>query len=581
MKRYLILSLLVIAAITRPAKAQDPHFSQIQYNPLYLNPAFAGVTEYGKANRLAGIYRDQWRTLPVPYSTTNASFDRLLKKFPKGWLIGGGVSFLYDRAGDGHLSIFNPNLTMNFGKYFNKEKQLLTLGITAGVTIKSLDYLGLQFDNQYNGSSFDPNLPTGEAFSNNNISYPNFTLGLNFRTKIKEKSTLDIGASTSNLHQPNQNFLYYTSSKLPSRHTAYAKAKVGIKDNWNIQPGLFFENQKKANQVLINAIAEVRFSEKKNFGLGFGAGYRAIGNDAAIAYLSFLYKTLRVGAAYDFNVSSFRKATKAQGAFELALNYEFGSVKKEKPCPKCPTYVPSSIETIVRVKYQDSANNLVDTIITNFIPADTVPHQYTDSIELILKPVVMKTVNNIDQTITKTTEKIMSMLPIELYFDNDIPKERKDGDIADYTSLYTTYKTRIKEFTSKSKDGSSSVSQFFADIDKSYSRVDDITKELSNLVDSGYVVTLEFRGYASPLASAEYNQKLSERRITSIIKFFGNRLGEKFKILAGSALAVPFGKTMAPKDISDNRQDLAHSVYSVGASRQRKVEVVGIKIEKK
>ena len=170
MKRYLILALVIVSA-TKSMFAQDPHFSQIQYNPLYLNPAFAGVTEYGKANRLAGLYRDQWRTLPVPYSTTTASYDRLLKKFNKGWLLGGGVSFLYDKAGDGNLSIFNPNLTMNFGKYFNKEKQLITLGITAGITIKSLDSRGLQFDNQYNGSTFDPNLPNNEDFSNNMYKY--------------------------------------------------------------------------------------------------------------------------------------------------------------------------------------------------------------------------------------------------------------------------------------------------------------------------------------------------------------------------------------------------------------------------
>ena len=542
MKRYLILGLLM-AASAKLMLAQDPHFSQIQYNPLYLNPAFAGVTEYGKANRLAGLYRDQWRTLPVPYSTTTASYDRLLKKFQKGWLLGGGVSFLYDKAGDGNLSIFNPNLTMNIGKYFNKEKQLLTVGITAGITVKSLDVLGLQFDNQYNGSTFDPSLPTGETFSNNNVSYANFTLGLNFRTKIKEKTTLDIGGTTSNLHQPNQNFLFFTSSKLPSRHSAYAKAKVGIKDNWNVQPGVFFQNQKKANQVLINAIAEVRFSEKKDFGLGFGAGYRAIDNDAAIAYLSFLYKTLRVGAAYDFNVSGLRKATRAQGAFELVLNYEFGEVKT-KQCPKCPVYIPANVETLVRVRYEDSLNNIVDTVLNQIIPADTVPRQYIDSIELILKPIVVKT-ENPTITIVRTTEKI-----------------------------------KASEFTTKSNESPENVTSFFTQIDKNYNRIDDIVRELSSLVDSGYVVTLEFRGYTSPLASEEYNKKLSERRISSIIKLVDDRLGDNFKVLAKSALAIPFGETMSPKEISDNRKDRAKSVYSIAASKQRKVEIVGIRIEK-
>lgn len=574
MKKYLILGLLVVSA-AKFALAQDPHFSQIQYNPLYLNPALAGVTEYGKANRLAGLYRDQWRTLPVPYSTTTASYDRVLKKFPKGWLLGGGVSFLYDKAGDGNLSIFNPNLTMNFGKYFNSDKQLLTLGITAGITVKSLDALGLQFDNQYNGSSFDPNLPNGETFSNNNVSYPNFTLGLNFRTKIKEKSTLDIGGSTSNLHQPNQNFLFFTSSKLPARHSAYAKAKVAIKDNWNVQPGVFFQNQKKANQVLVNAIAEVRFSEKKDFGVGFGAGYRAIGNDAAIAYLSFLYKTLRIGAAYDFNVSGIRKATKSQGAFELALNYEFGEVKTKK-CPKCPVYVPANVETKVRIRYEDSTNNLVDTVLNQIIPADTVPHQYIDSIELVLKPISLKT-DNPTIVIKNTTEKIMSMLPIELYFDNDMPKESSD---ANYADLYTSYKTRQPAFASKSVDGNDEVGSFFSQIDKNYSRVDDVARELSSLVDSGYVITLEFRGYTSPLATEAYNKKLSERRISSIIKFFDSRLGDNFKILAKSALAIPFGETMSPKEISDSGKDRSKSEFGIAASKQRKVEIVGIRIEK-
>ncbi|HQV78768.1 MAG TPA: PorP/SprF family type IX secretion system membrane protein [Chitinophagales bacterium] len=572
MKRCLIFALLIAFSATF-SWAQDPHFSQIQYNPLYLNPAFAGVTEYDKLNRVAGLYRDQWRTLPVPYSTTTASYDRLLKKFKKGWLLGGGVSFLYDKAGDGNLSIFNPNLTMNVGKYFNKEKQLLTIGITAGITIKTLDQLGLTFDNQYNGSTFDPNIPNGEAFSNNNVSYPNFTLGLNFRTKIKEKTTLDIGGTTSNLHTPNQNFLYLTSSELPARHAAYAKAKVGIKDNWNVQLGFFFQNQRKANQILVNAIAEVRFKEKKDFGLGFGLGYRAMDNDAAITYLSFLYKTLRVGAAYDFNVSDLRKATKAQGAFELALNYEFGVAKKQKPCPE---FVPAEVITIVRVRYEDSLNNLVDTVLNRTIAPANVKGEYIDSIEVIVPAIVIKT-EKPEITITNTSEKILTLLPIELFFDNDMPKTNSKEN---YQELYQEYTSKINEFSKASIDSSTTINSFFNQINNNYSRVDAVLKELEKLVDGGYTVTLEFRGFTSPLASEDYNKKLSERRISSIVSFIDNRLGDNFKVLAKDAQIVPFGETLSPKEISDNRNDKAKSVYSIAASKQRRVEIVGVRIEK-
>jgi len=569
MKRYLILGLLFVSAF-KSLLAQDPHFSQIQYNPLYLNPAFAGVTEYGKANRIAGLYRDQWRTLPVPYSTTTASYDRLLKKFNKGWLLGGGVSFLYDRAGAGHLSIFNPNLTMNFGKYFNKEKQLITLAVTAGITIKSLDYQGLQFDNQYNGSNFDPNLSSGEEFSNNNVSYPNFTVGLNFRTKIKEKSTLDIGGTTSNLHQPEQNFLYNTSSKLPARHSAYAKAKVAINDAWNIQPGVFFQNQRKANQVLVNAIAEVRVGDKKEVGVGFGAGYRAIGNDAAIAYLSVLYKTLRVGAAYDFNVSGLKQATKSQGAFEIALTYEFGNVKPPKNCPVCPKYVPAEVITKVRVKYQDSTLNFVDSTISKIVPSDSVRKEYVDSIEITVPTITVEKIGEVE-----TPPAITSLLPILLHFDNDKPKT---GSETSYIDLYGAYKERKATYEKQSFDGKNKVDQFFTEVDYNFNKLDSVITALSKMVNDGYDITIEFRGFTSPLASVEYNKQLSERRINSIKKLFEQRLGGNYNKITTTELAL--GKLMAPSNISDSGKDRAKSEYGVEASKQRKVEIIGIKIVK-
>lgn len=552
MKRYLILSLLVISAV-KLTLAQDPHFSQIQYNPLYLNPAFAGVTEYGKANRLAGLYRDQWRTLPIPYSTTFASYDRLIKKWDKGWLIGGGLSFLYDRAGDGNLSIFNPNITMNFGKYFNKEKQLITLGVTAGISIKTLDMLGLQFDNQYNGATFEPTLPTGETFSNNSVSYPNFTLGLNFRTKIKEKSTLDIGASTSNLHRPAQNFLYYTTSRLPSRHTAYAKAKVAIKDNWNVQPGVFFQNQRKFNQLLVNAIAEVRFGDKKDFGLGFGAGYRAIDNDAAIAYLSFLYKTLRIGAAYDFNVSGLRKASRSQGAFEIALNYEFGEVKSKRK--KCDTVRITQVQIIT------------DTLIVH----DTVEVKVEKPAEIIEKPC------------DKIAKEINENLPAAVFFDNDVPagKAKETATSENYKDLFDAYMGKKDAFAKQTSD--EEAEELFGKVQVSYAQLEKVFDLLEKYLKDDHKITLNLRGFTSPLADDEYNFNLSKRRIESVKNYLISRNNGALKSYIESGKLkfelLPYGKLAAPAGISDKLSDKKNSIYGKAASLERRVEIMYVGVE--
>ncbi len=551
MKKLFTAGILAFIAYTG-AFAQDPHFSQIQYNPIYLNPANAGLTEYGKANRIAGLYRDQWRVLPVPYSSTFGSYDRLMKKWDKGWTLGGGVSFLYDRAGEGHLSIFNPNLTMSAGKYFNEEKQLITLGITAGITIKTLDYLGLQFDNQYNGISFDPNLPTGETFANNQVSFPNFTLGLGFRTKIKEKTTLDVGASTSNLHQPDQNFLYYTTTKLPSRHTAYAKAKVGIKDNWNIQPGVFFQNQRKFNQVLINAVAEVRFAEKKDFGLGFGAGYRAMDNDAAIAYLSFLYKTLRVGAAYDFNTSNFRSATKGQGAFELALNYEFGEVKAGKR-KKCDTIRIIEVQTIR------------DTIIVR------------DTIKVETEKII------IDSTSIRIEQEFNKYLPVAVYFDNDMPDPRTTAatTTANYKELYDAYLARKDKFSSKSSEAEAT--ELFSKVSDSYEQLEKVFDMLEGYLKQGKKITLNLKGYSSPLAQDQYNFQLSKRRIESVKNYLITRNNGALQQYINSGQLsfelLPFGKNAAPAGISDKLSDSKNSIYGKAASLERRVEIINVGVE--
>jgi type IX secretion system PorP/SprF family membrane protein len=551
MKKLFTAGILAFIAYTG-AFAQDPHFSQIQYNPIYLNPANAGLTEYGKANRIAGLYRDQWRVLPVPYSSTFGSYDRLMKKWDKGWTLGGGVSFLYDRAGEGHLSIFNPNLTMSAGKYFNEEKQLITLGITAGITIKTLDYLGLQFDNQYNGISFDPNLPTGETFANNQVSFPNFTLGLGFRTKIKEKTTLDVGASTSNLHQPDQNFLYYTTTKLPSRHTAYAKAKVGIKDNWNIQPGVFFQNQRKFNQVLINAVAEVRFAEKKDFGLGFGAGYRAMDNDAAIAYLSFLYKTLRVGAAYDFNTSNFRSATKGQGAFELALNYEFGEVKAGKR-KKCDTIRIIEVQTIR------------DTIIVR------------DTIKVETEKII------IDSTSIRIEQEFNKYLPVAVYFDNDMPDPRTTAatTTANYKELYDAYLARKDKFSSKSSEAEAT--ELFSKVSDSYEQLEKVFDMLEGYLKQGKKITLNLKGYSSPLAQDQYNFQLSKRRIESVKNYLITRNNGALQQYINSGQLsfelLPFGKNAAPAGISDKLSDSKNSIYGKAASLERRVEIIHVGVE--
>lgn len=559
MKKILFVFSLFLTTVY--IKAQDPHFSQIQYNPLYLNPTFAGQAK--KDNRLVGLYRDQWRTLPVPYSTTFASYDRKLKEWESGWRIGGGISFLYDRAGDGLLSSFNPNLTLSLAKYFNSHKQAVTLGVTSGITIKSLDYSKLSFDNQYVvGSGYNPSLPTGESFSNNNVSYPNFTVGLNFYTQIGEKSGLDIGGTASNLHEPNQNFLYFTESNLPARYGAYAKAIlfVGQQKKWNLQPGVFYNRQNKFNNILANAIAEVSFKENdkgKAFGLGFGAGYRAQSNDAVIGYLTLLYDNLRIGASYDANISKLKPATNTFGAFELALNYEWGESKNKKK--KCDTIRITEVETVH------------DTVFVTKI--DTVEIEKESSVIVINDSTIIPC----DKDIQKWNAQLSQILPVSAYFANDQPNPRSTAKTTytNYQSLYIDYLQQRKTY--EEQLGKLTTTQLFEEIMGEYNKIGVLYNVIKEALKQGRTVRLDFLGFTSPLANSEYNLNLSKRRIESVKNYMLTLENGFLKQYIDNGQLhfenLPFGESISEGTVSDKLSDPKQSIFSKEAALERKVEI--------
>ena len=64
---------IVISLSTSNVFAQDIHFSQFNQAPARLNPALTG--QFVGGYRIAGIYRSQWASVTVPYSTIAFSGD--------------------------------------------------------------------------------------------------------------------------------------------------------------------------------------------------------------------------------------------------------------------------------------------------------------------------------------------------------------------------------------------------------------------------------------------------------------------------------------------------------------------------
>ena len=135
-------------------------------------------------------------------------------------------------------------------------------------------------------------------------------------------------------------------------------------------------------------------------------------------------------------------------------------------------------------------------------------------------------------------------LDFAFYFENDIPYGNPKGGVKstdNYEDLYSTYtgEVRKNEYKAKSeslfKNGNpeKNTNDFYANIIennfKKFAMGDtNFITDAYDLMKKGNTIKLEMEGSASAIASVDYNQKLSERRIDTIKNFFKiKKIGEK------------------------------------------------------
>lgn len=185
----------------------------------------------------------------------------------------------------------------------------------------------------------------------------------------------------------------------------------------------------------------------------------------------------------------------------------------------------------------------------------------------------------------KRITSLREKLPVRLYFHNDEPDPRTWDTLTTltYAQTYDAYKGLVPDYEEAWKGDPGAIDAFFRDeVDHGFSQLNDFTHLLEQAMNEGQRIELQVRGFASPLAKSDYNKNLSLRRIQSLI----NHLravdhGTLVPYLDGNApnggrLTVkrsPFGEDRSAAGVSDELKDLKGSVYSVGASRERRIEI--------
>lgn len=182
-----------------------------------------------------------------------------------------------------------------------------------------------------------------------------------------------------------------------------------------------------------------------------------------------------------------------------------------------------------------------------------------------------------------------SLLPIKLFFHNDEPDPRSMATttMTTYYQTYNRYMFMRGEYiqawdnetdTTLRRYQQEGLTQFFdAEVQGNCDRLESFLFFLSEDLAAGRKVSLTVSGYASQLHTSEYNERLSKRRICSIVnqmrEWHGGALRRYLDNGTLRLSEVPYGSSQSSeKSISDHGK--TSSVYSIEACHERRIDIL-------
>jgi type IX secretion system PorP/SprF family membrane protein len=345
--KKLLLCLGAAFALTNTTNAQDVHFSQYFTSPMTLNPGLTGLTR--SDFRLAGNYRQQWNSINgTPYTTATASYDMacLRGQFRNGDYLGFGVMAMYDKAGTAALQNITFGLSGAYHKAFGVDKQhTISLGVQATLVQKSIDRAKLVFGDDWDArdQSFKINQSADHSkLTNNDLTYPDFALGLIYSGRLSEHATIFGGASMYHLTRPVESFMG-GKQKLYRRTAMYLGTQLDMNDRSVFYGSAIAQFQGPNSTIMAGGAFGIVMNPgyDKEYSrasiLYLGSWYRL--NDAVIPYIGFEWSKMQLGVSYDVNMSKLQPATNGNGALELSLIFN-GTINRADPVMRYATGCP-------------------------------------------------------------------------------------------------------------------------------------------------------------------------------------------------------------------------------------------------
>ena len=323
MKR-LVAILFLLGTIS--LRAQDIHFSQIDANPLLLNPAYAGF--YDGMGRFGVIYRNQWASVSTPFQTFAVTGEIALLRHPaerSGLSL--GLLAYNDVAGSLHYGTLSGTLSLTYYHAINRRKNsILSFGLEGGY--------GQQGFNPDRAEMDDPR----ETFDLQQVRYPLLGAGIAWYYQPNGSLLTRVGFAARNINRPNISYMHLDDTRLEPRFNIYARAEYRCWQSVALMPAMLFQFQKDYKEFTYGLNVKWFVMEEPQMQFSLSGGLALRQGDALIATLGMEYNALLFTFCYDANISQLANASHTIGAFELGLVYRLAKPSKKKTAIKCPTY---------------------------------------------------------------------------------------------------------------------------------------------------------------------------------------------------------------------------------------------------
>lgn len=332
LKYILLIFTCVLSGIV---SAQDVHWSQFFDNPLLYNPSNAGNFK-GNA-RFHLNYRDQWRSVTKPFSSFSFSYDT---RFTKKREVGLGLSLLNDASGDGKFKTLEIQVSPSYEKILEKDSsKVFAFGAQLALNQRNFSFSKYYFDEQYNGTNYDPNLPITESLTTDKKTNLSIGIGTRYSHRFDRKKNLTVGLSLFNINRPNQGF-YGEKVKRDMRLSVIVSSEIKLKDKLSLLPSILFQRQGKYTEIILGSRLKYTLKQEEKTYTALYAGLFFRTKDAIFFNAGLDYNSWSFGLSYDVNLSTLVPASAARGGIEIVTKYVINRFKPKQIQHRiCPEYI--------------------------------------------------------------------------------------------------------------------------------------------------------------------------------------------------------------------------------------------------